>query len=253
MDAVWHLPKRFRRLLTEATFDRRMGVQTSPLVAVTDLGVEAGQLDAIGVNARGTAYMPTPAWAVPAIISELNLHHPDYTFIDLGSGMGRVVLIAAQYPFRRVVGVELSLELNRIAGENLSRLGNALRAEAVDLIRLDAREYEFPPGNLAVYMFNPFQAQVMQVVLENLRRRFDPQDAELYIIYFNPVQAPLLDASPYLEKIRTTRLYSVYRSRPSQRPVNITPPRQPAELRKRSRNTATEATTAASNSERDQA
>ena len=40
MDAVWHLPKRFRRLLTEATFDRRMGVQTSPLVAVTDLGVE---------------------------------------------------------------------------------------------------------------------------------------------------------------------------------------------------------------------
>ena len=71
-------------------------------------------------------------------------------------------------------------------------------------------------------MFNPFQAQVMQVVLENLRRRFNSQDAELYIIYFNPVQAPLLDASPYLEKIRTTRLYSVYRSRPSQRPVNLT-------------------------------
>jgi hypothetical protein len=212
MDAVWHLPKRFRRLLTEATFDRRMGVQTSPLVAVTDLDVEAGQLDAIGVNARGTAYVPTPAWAVPAIISELNLHHPDYTFVDLGSGMGRVVLIAAQYPFRKVVGVELSSELNRIAGENLSRLGDARRAEAVDLIRLDARDYELPVGNLVVYMFNPFQAHVMQVVLENLRRRFDLQDAELYIIYFNPVQAPLLDASPYLEKIRTTRLYSVYRS-----------------------------------------
>jgi hypothetical protein len=110
------------------------------------------------------------------------------------------------------VGVELSSELNRIAGENLSRLGDARRAEAVDLIRLDARDYELPVGNLVVYMFNPFQAHVMQVVLENLRRRFDLQDAELYIIYFNPVQAPLLDASPYLEKIRTTRLYAVYRS-----------------------------------------
>jgi hypothetical protein len=213
MHAVWHLPKRFRILLKEATFDRRMGVQTSPLLAATELGVEASQLDGIGVNARGTAYVPTPAWAVPAIISELNLHHPDYTFVDLGSGMGRVVLIAAQYPFHRVVGIELSSELNRIAGENLSRLGVARRAEGVDLIHLDAREYEFPAGNLAIYMFNPFQAQIMRVVLENLRRRFEPQDAELYLIYFNPVHAPLLDASPFLEKIKTTRLYSVYHGR----------------------------------------
>src|ERR1700739_4885583 len=71
------LPQRLGRLLQETTFDRKMGVQTSRLVAATDLGIEEGQLLEIRRNARGVAYMPTPAWAVPAILRSLNINYAD--------------------------------------------------------------------------------------------------------------------------------------------------------------------------------
>ena len=211
--AAWHLPTRLRRLHREAVFDREMGVETSPLVAASDLGIDAARLDGIGTNARGTAYMPTPAWALPAILAGLPIHFPDCTFIDLGSGMGRVVLLAAQYPFRKVVGVEFSAELHRIAEKNLSQAAHRRRAGAVELICRDAREYVFPPGNLAIYMFNPFQAPVMQTVLDHLERRAQSDPGELSILYYNPVLAPLLDSAPFLERTASTRLYSVFRGR----------------------------------------
>ena len=79
------LPWRVRRLLREASYDRTMGVRTSPSVSAGALGIEPGKLPGVAVNASGNAYMPTPAWAVFAILRELDIAFPDYTFIDLGS------------------------------------------------------------------------------------------------------------------------------------------------------------------------
>jgi hypothetical protein len=188
-------------------------VQTSPLIAATKLGIDPAKLDGVGVNALGTAYVPSPAWAPTAILRGLNIHYNDYTFIDLGSGMGRVVLIAAGFPFRKVVGVEFSPELHRVAGENLARVSASRRAAAIELVWQDAREYVFPPGNCVVYMFNPFQESVMTQVLANLKAAFENGPAELNVIYFNPVLGALLDDSPFLARIESSRHYSIYRAR----------------------------------------
>src|SRR5947208_15284999 len=39
----------------------------------------------------------------------------DFTFIDLGSGKGRTLLMASDYPFRRILGVELLAGLDQLA------------------------------------------------------------------------------------------------------------------------------------------
>lgn len=207
------LPERITALLREIAYDRRTGVQTRRPVMATELGVTAEKLSGVAVNAKGISYLPTPAWALPAILSQLKISYPDYTFVDLGSGMGRAVLIAAEQPFAKVTGVEFSPELHRIALDNLERASRSLRAATVGFVLQDAREYTFPAGNCVVYMFNPFQEPVMRVVLDNLRRDFTRRNDVLYVIYFNPVLKAALETSGFLIEYRSTRYYSIYRNR----------------------------------------
>ena len=51
---------------------------------------------------------------------------------------------------------------------------------------------------------------VMQRVLENLQQAHAVYGAELYVIYYNPVHKAVVDAAPFLTRIKTTRDYAVY-------------------------------------------
>jgi hypothetical protein len=205
------LPRRVRLLVDEALYDSETGLETSRLISVADLGIEACKMKVTSTNANGIAYMPTPARAPSEIIAYLGLRYNQYTFIDLGSGMGRVVFAAAAFPFRKVVGVEFSRALHEIAQRNLSRVsGSSVKAGAVELICQDARDYTFPRGNSVVYLFNPFREPVLQIVLANLQQAQATNGGELYVIYYNPVLKSVLDAAPFLTRIRTTREYAVY-------------------------------------------
>jgi 16S rRNA G966 N2-methylase RsmD len=130
---------------------------------------------------------------LPAALRFINLQ-PDtdnYTFIDLGCGKGRMLLIAAQNGFQKIIGVEFASELVAVARENIRKMA----LENITVINADAIEFVFPPGNLVVYMYNPFQNKVLRPVLENLRRQLS---GVLYIIYRNPRCAALLQNSEWL-------------------------------------------------------
>ena len=206
------LPWRARLLFAEAAYDRRRGVETSRLVKLEDLGIDPAKREHASANASGIAYMPTPAWFARAVLQDMGLRYENYTFIDLGSGMGRVVLAAAEYPFRKVVGVELSQELHEIAERNIAKVSDDLRAGAIELICRDAAEYPFPDGNCVIYLFNPFREAVMRRVLANLERTDSAARREIYIIYYNPVLGTMLDAVPFLVRTRSTREFAIYRS-----------------------------------------
>jgi predicted RNA methylase len=211
--SMTELPTRLRRALLEATYDRKMGVQTSGFVAATDLGIDPSKIGEVGTGPiTGTAYGPSPAWALPVVLKQLKIQYADYNFIDLGSGMGRVALMAAELPFARVVGVEFSQKLHEIAKDNLAHISHRRRAGSVELLLQDAREYTPPPGNNIIYMCNPFRENIMRTVLENLKRYFENQPAQLYIIYFIPVLAELLDASSFLVKLKADRDYAIYKA-----------------------------------------
>jgi SAM-dependent methyltransferase len=219
--SLCELPHRVTLLFDEAAYDRKTGLETSRLVNVADLGIDAAKMDGASRNASGIAYMPTPAGVIAPILKDLGLRYNEYSFIDFGSGMGRVVFVAAQFPFRKVVGVEFSDELHRIAERNLAKLSGTLNAAAVELICQDAQGYIFPAGNFVVYLFNPFRDTVMQTVLKNLERRFARSPAELYLIYYNPVLGNMLDAAPFLKRIKTTREYSIYRNLVEKLPLDM--------------------------------
>jgi SAM-dependent methyltransferase len=92
-------------------------------------------------------------------------------FIDYGAGLGRVVILAAQMPFARVVGVELSPDLVARGNENIDKVSAKLRAP-VSLVCADATAFEVPADAKVLFFNNPFAGSILASVLENIRRSY---------------------------------------------------------------------------------
>jgi SAM-dependent methyltransferase len=158
-------------------------------------------------------YQPTEPVLFREMIDALGIDVSQYTFLDLGSGKGRTLLMAAEYPFRRVLGVELLPELNRIAQENIRGFTSERRhCEAVESLCGDARLFEFPLEPLVIYLFNPFLESGLAQVIRNLEQSLLVTPRPVIVLYHSPLLAKVLDASAALKKTRGTHQYAIYRN-----------------------------------------
>ena len=136
-----------------------------------------------------------------------------FTFIDLGSGKGRTLLMASEYPFRKIVGVELIAELHRAAEENIRAYHSATqRCSQIKSLLADAREFEFPEEPLVLYLFNPLPERAFSEVLQRLEKSLARAPRAVWIVYHNPLLERVLSASDSVEKAAGTPQYSVYRT-----------------------------------------
>jgi SAM-dependent methyltransferase len=135
----------------------------------------------------------------------------EFTFVDVGAGMGRAMLLAAELPFRAVVGVELNPALVRIAKRNLAAWRAAGKARApMRVVCADAVEFDMPSGACLAFLFNPFGAPVMRRLLGAWRRSFAGREGQLDLIYVNPEQERVLELEPrwvrlFLGKVKRSR------------------------------------------------
>ena len=77
-------------------------------------------------------YQPTDPALFQEIMASLPIEFEQFAFVDLGSGKGRTLLMASEYPFKRIVGVELIAELHRAAEENIRDYRSADAALRLD-------------------------------------------------------------------------------------------------------------------------
>ena len=144
---------------------------------------------------------------------ETGLDLRDFTFIDLGSGKGRTLLIASEYPFRRIVGVELLPSLHEIAKENLGKYkSETQKCFALEAVCGDATEFPFPDEPLVIFLFNPFGESGMRRVMTSLERSVRARPRAVYVLYHNPLLEHTLNESGVLRKIAGTHQYSVFGS-----------------------------------------
>ena len=212
--ALWEFvrdstPSRLRSRFGDADYDWDYRVNTTS-------GAVRWRERLLGAFTSG--YQPTDPPAFHEMLQTLqqtaNPNFADFTFIDLGSGKGRTLLMASDYPFRRIVGVELLPELHRLAQQNLAQYkSDSQKCFTLESICGDAAGFNFPVGPLLIYLFNPFPEAVMRLVLANLRRALDASPGTAYLIYYNPQLADLVAEAGYLEKITDTHKYSIFRTR----------------------------------------
>jgi SAM-dependent methyltransferase len=111
-------------------------------------------------------YRPLPWGALSRILRQEDVG-PDDTFLDLGAGKGRAVfLAAARYPFKRVIGVELSKDLSDVARANIDRLRDQLICQDVHIVNADVLDYEIPDDVTVVFLYNPFRGHVFESVIQ---------------------------------------------------------------------------------------
>jgi SAM-dependent methyltransferase len=138
----------------------------------------------------------------------------DFVFIDLGSGKGRTLLMASDYPFRQVVGVELLPRLHSAAKENLSKYrSESQKCFALESICADATEFPFPLEPTVLYLFNPFPESGLRRMMANLEQSLRTHPRVVYVLYHNPLFDHVLNESAGLSKIGGTHQYSIYGSR----------------------------------------
>lgn len=182
-------------------FDERFGVETSGLIYQLPSGHQHDLY-----NNGYFAVAPSVFHGLMGALRErANLDYRRFRFIDLGSGKGRALLLASEYPFREVIGVELSPELDRVARANIARYAEAAGPRSnrppVTSMQVDATEFPWPPGPLVIYMWNAFTRPVMERVLQNLEASLAEHPRELYLVYIHPELETLLDASPWLTRL----------------------------------------------------
>jgi len=190
---------------TRHPFDLEHGVKTSGLIAGRHL--ETGHTH----DRYNTAYYGVAPSVFHALIRcwkrSLPILPPlvsmeEFTFIDFGAGMGRALLLAAEMPFREVVGVELHPGLVRIAKKNLTLWKAADRARApVRIVLGSAVEFVFPPTPCVAFLFNPFGAPVLRRLVDSMAKAFAERPGQLDLIYVNDEHAGVLEKHPGLRRL----------------------------------------------------
>jgi predicted RNA methylase len=138
-----------------------------------------------------------------------------FVFVDLGSGKGRVLCLAAEFPFKEIIGVELSPELNAIAHTNLRVFSPAWRrCDRIRTICRDAAEFSFPEEPLMVFMFNPFGPVVLQKVLHRLEASLAAARRAIHVLYYQPLHETVFASSEAFARIRAAPDWVVYSARP---------------------------------------
>ena len=113
-------------------------------------------------------------------------------FLDIGAGKGRAMLLAAEYPFRRIVGVELHPALAAAARSNIERWQSRHEGPPMRLQEADAMQLRLPSGPCLVFLFNPFDIVLMDRLLTRLAQQVLKRPGDLDLLYVNDEQRRLI-------------------------------------------------------------
>jgi len=172
--------------------ERRHGLDTFGKVLMEEHDAERG------------FYKPLPWGALARILSTDDVG-PDDVFIDLGAGKGRAVFLAAGYPFKRVIGVELAAELSAVARANIEQVRDRLACQQVEIVTADVLAYEIPDDVTVVFFYNPFQGEVFASAIRRLLESVDRRPRRVRVIYVYPTQLEYLQSTGRFRLVRRVR------------------------------------------------
>jgi len=146
--------------VSERAHELRYGIKTAGWVSEADLGYrkDDGQLH----------YSPLPYVPLKRLLSTVVPDKQKDVFVDWGSGLGRIVVLASAYPYREVIGVEYSPGLCAAANANLARARVNRRCGSVRIVNADAREFSIPKDATVMFFFNPFRGELLTEVVRHI-------------------------------------------------------------------------------------
>jgi SAM-dependent methyltransferase len=158
--------------------EARFGVSSEGIIPLRELAIDSENC------ALGFPYVPSPGLLVDTLLANIGEDLGRFSFVDFGSGKGRVLLVASHYPFREVIGVEFSRELHQTAEDNIRRYQSpARRCKRVRSVCADAATFPLPDHDCVLYFNNPFAEPVFAQVLANVQAAYQRSHRKLFVLY----------------------------------------------------------------------
>jgi SAM-dependent methyltransferase len=149
----------------------------------------------------GTGYEPVPIKVFTDVLRSLTIPFEDSAFVDFGSGKGRSLLLAAQFPFKEILGVEYSSQLNEVAVQNIRSYRNEKRkCKTIRSVCQDAAVAQIPLDSLVLFFNHPFDEHVFRPLIERIENSLVQTPRQCIVVYFDPQCADLFDDSPLFER-----------------------------------------------------
>lgn len=171
-----------KQLRLNVAFDRKHNVETA-----TELPLESAGVPVADVARGNGVYRPVTEKLFRAALASLRIDAAQFTFLDIGSGMGKVLFMAADHPFKRIVGIEYALGLHEVALRNVSTY-RSKNQKCTDIkpVHADALVYALPDGPLLLFIFNALAKEIMGQLLNKLDAgAARDKDRPIFLIYTN--------------------------------------------------------------------
>jgi predicted RNA methylase len=186
--------------LAERRYDSALGIDTGGEIVGRSLMMRPEH------DAYAKGYAGTPPAVAGHLIGLVADRARGFTFVDYGAGKGRVLLIAAGYEFDRIVGVELSEPLVRTAADNIAAYAKTHPSlRPIELVCIDAADYEIPQTSCVLFFYDPFEAKLMERIARRVHESFSANPRKIFIIYYFPAFASVFEA-PFMRRHDITDL-----------------------------------------------
>jgi hypothetical protein len=199
--------KKLARQSVRSEFDERYGVDTDGAIGGASGGPWSktclSDLDIPSPNwIYGLDYSPIPVEEFRKIIAGLALNFQDYVFVDFGSGKGRALLLASEFPFKQIMGIEFSPQLHAIAQSNFKKYSSPTqRCTSLESINMDFTDFQLPLEPCVLYFLDPCRAAIYPRILQNIHKSWKACPRKIVIVYISPLCESVFDSSAFLRKL----------------------------------------------------
>lgn len=184
----WNWKIAFIILKQEIKGEQKYGINTTG-------ADELKTLKAAGIDtSHSTIYMPVTYMVIEDALNKINLKNKTH-FLDIGSGKGRALCVAAHWGFKKITGVDFSKQFCEQANRNLSITHQKIQTFQYSVVNADAAKFSIPADVNCILLFNPFDEVIMKIVADDIAKSLAENPRELNIIYANPLYKKL-----FLEK-----------------------------------------------------
>lgn len=163
--------------ITEEAYERRFGIATSQVAELSEFGIFDKSL---------REYRPLAYLTIRRILKALPASHKSGEFLDFGSGMGRILIMAARQGFRVVTGIELIDQLNAIAKRNIESAERFTSSAKIRTVTIDASKFEIPDDARLFFFYNPFGGDVLAKVFSNIRASLKQHPRNHTVVFVRP-------------------------------------------------------------------
>jgi len=204
-----HQLSQIRVRVPTGDFDQKHNVDTEGKMDLTYLDIESPNW------IFGNSYQAVDTAELREMLEAADVPYEDFTFVDLGSGKGRALLLASERPFRKIIGVEFSQELAEVSRQNIRNYQDRARhCPDIEVIQQVAAHYVLPEERLVLFLYNPFSREVMARVVERACLSWQGHPRDLIVLYNTPDCADLWESTGLFECVKASAAYAIYKTPP---------------------------------------